>query len=322
MADHIDPDPQSSARPDPVDPSASTTSRGDGDRPAESSTASAPDSQETSDRPQRQKWAGLSPTKIAGGALAAMTIAALGSRLGVAGTVGGAALVSAGVAVLDSVYTASLQRTQQGMQKVIRTVGPVAGDRLPRRRDPVTDHSSNDARSASPAPSSSEPSRDDARTTRPRSRNDGPRNESPRSKPPRRRRRRIVTATLAAAGLVFVVTLGGILGVELISGHSFNGEHGGTTIGQAVRGKNLTSSNRDGGSTDSDRPGGQESGRQQDPNGNNQQPDNDDRRNGDSNPDNSGNGNDNNPDNQSRNNNDSGGDSGGGSQQNKPAPGN
>ena len=55
----------------------------------------------------------LSLSQVMGGALAAMTAAALGSRLSVAGTIIGAAVASVVAAVGGAVYTASLRHTQE-----------------------------------------------------------------------------------------------------------------------------------------------------------------------------------------------------------------
>ena len=60
----------------------------------------------------------LSLTKVLGGALAAMTAAALGSRLSVAGTLVGAALASVIAAVAGSLYTASLSHTRDKVKTV------------------------------------------------------------------------------------------------------------------------------------------------------------------------------------------------------------
>src|SRR4051812_16841352 len=71
----------------------------------------------------------LSVTQVLGGALAAMTAAALGSRFSVAGTVVGAALASVIAAVAGSLYTASLRRTHQTVRAVLGrpdgAVGPL-----------------------------------------------------------------------------------------------------------------------------------------------------------------------------------------------------
>jgi hypothetical protein len=60
----------------------------------------------------------LSVTQVVGGALAAMTAAALGSRLSVAGTVTGAALASIIAAIAGALYTASLRRTRDKVRSV------------------------------------------------------------------------------------------------------------------------------------------------------------------------------------------------------------
>jgi hypothetical protein len=62
----------------------------------------------------------LSLTQIVGGALAAMTAAALGSTLGVAGTIAGAALASVIAGVAGSLYTASLRTGGEKVRTVFR----------------------------------------------------------------------------------------------------------------------------------------------------------------------------------------------------------
>jgi hypothetical protein len=75
---------------------------------------------------QKPKRGGLdlSVTQIVGGALAAMTAAALGSQLSVAGTVVGAALASIIAAVAGSLYTASIRSTRQKVKTVFWTGQP------------------------------------------------------------------------------------------------------------------------------------------------------------------------------------------------------
>ena len=68
----------------------------------------------------------FSITQIVGGALAAMTAAALGSQLSAAGTVIGAALASIVAAVAGSLYTASLRRTRDKVKTVFYTEDPNA----------------------------------------------------------------------------------------------------------------------------------------------------------------------------------------------------
>jgi len=73
-----------------------------------------------------KKGLDLSITQMVGGALAAMTAAALGSQLSAAGTVIGAALASIVAAVAGSLYTASLRRTRDKVKTVFYTEDPNA----------------------------------------------------------------------------------------------------------------------------------------------------------------------------------------------------
>ena len=73
-----------------------------------------------------KKGLDLSITQMVGGALAAMTAAALGSQLSAAGTVIGAALASIVAAVAGSLYTASLRRTSDKVKTVFYTEDPNA----------------------------------------------------------------------------------------------------------------------------------------------------------------------------------------------------
>ncbi|MDQ6642174.1 MAG: hypothetical protein M3Y66_06745, partial [Actinomycetota bacterium] len=66
-----------------------------------------------SDKTERKPLLDLSLTQLIGGSAAAATAAALGSRLGVVGTIVGAALVSVISAIAGAVYTQSLRRTRE-----------------------------------------------------------------------------------------------------------------------------------------------------------------------------------------------------------------
>ena len=148
----------------------------------------------------------LSLSKIVGGALAAMTADALGSRLSVAGTIIGAALASVIAAVAGALYTASLKRTQDKVRTV--WTGRTAGGAQPTRVETVSwDH----APTAGEAPSQA--------LRRP----SGPRTAS------RVSWKGIVVAALAAFGIAAV----SLTGYELISGHALSGGTG-TTITQAA----------------------------------------------------------------------------------------
>jgi hypothetical protein len=77
--------------------------------------ARQPDAAET---PPEKKKLDLSVTQTVGGALAAMTAATIGSRLGVGGTIVGAAVASIVAAVSTTLYTASLQTTHNKVKTV------------------------------------------------------------------------------------------------------------------------------------------------------------------------------------------------------------
>jgi hypothetical protein len=87
--------------------------------PTESDTSA-----ESGNKQSKAKGLDLSATQIVGGALAAMTAAALGSQLSVAGTIVGAALASIIAAVAGSLYTASLRRTSDKVKTVFWTGQP------------------------------------------------------------------------------------------------------------------------------------------------------------------------------------------------------
>lgn len=67
---------------------------------------------------EKKPFLGLSLAQLVGGSAASATAALLGSRLGTAGTIAGAALVSVVYAVASAAYTASLRRTKE---VVVRT---------------------------------------------------------------------------------------------------------------------------------------------------------------------------------------------------------
>src|SRR4051794_26455207 len=88
------------------------------------------------------KSSGLSIPQIVSGALAAATAAILGSFLGVAGTIGGAAVASIISTVGASLYQRSLERTRDAVKdrlvvnaaagtKVAQAVAKVTGDGIP-----------------------------------------------------------------------------------------------------------------------------------------------------------------------------------------------
>ena len=81
-------------------------------------TTESDTSNKAGDKQSKAKEHDLSATQVVGGALAAMTAAALGSQLSVAGTVVGAALASIIAAIAGSLYTASLRHTTDKVKTV------------------------------------------------------------------------------------------------------------------------------------------------------------------------------------------------------------
>ena len=79
---------------------------------------------QSGDKTSKKRNFEFSVTQIVGGALAAMTAAALGSQLSAAGTVIGAALASIVAAIAGSLYTASLRRTRDKVKTVFLTGEP------------------------------------------------------------------------------------------------------------------------------------------------------------------------------------------------------
>jgi hypothetical protein len=152
----------------------------------------------------------LSVTQVLGGALAAMTAAALGSRFSVAGTVVGAALASVIAAVASSLYTASLRRTGQ-------TVRAVLGGRPADAAGPLS-------QSGQPQPVSEVAPAVAAPLV-------GTVDESAKAS---RRRALIVRAVLGALAM-FALTAGALTIYEAASGHALSGGKG-TTFSQVQHG--------------------------------------------------------------------------------------
>ncbi|WP_405984540.1 hypothetical protein [Streptomyces sp. NBC_00872] len=148
----------------------------------------------------------LSVPQVAGSAVAAVAAAVLASRLGVYGTIIGAGVVSVVATCGGPVFQHMLRRTGEQLREVT-VQGRPGGRRLSAPGD-------------SPG---------------------GPRGEAPLGDgefgAPTTHGTRVrgwKRPVLAAAG-VFVVTMGGITGYELISGHGLSGGAA-TTVGSAVRG--------------------------------------------------------------------------------------
>jgi hypothetical protein len=153
----------------------------------------------------------LSVAQIIGGALAAMTAAALGSQLSAAGTLVGAALASIVAAVASALYTASIRRTREKVKTVFYTGQPNEVDE-PTVIDIVADSEGHIAgqRSHLVEP---EPER-------------GPR---PR---PKLNWKRVVVAALAIFGIAGV----SLTAFELVTGNALSGGDG-TTFQQVSEGR-------------------------------------------------------------------------------------
>jgi hypothetical protein len=162
------------------------------------------------DETKRKPFLDLSATQLIGGSLAAATAAALGSRLGVVGTIVGAALVSVVSAVAGALYTQSLRRTQEliraremlGARERLAKVG-AAARRPTLRDDPHPDPQEIEAAVEDVTPSIW------SRVT--------------------------WKGVAATAGILFVITALVITGTELLTGHSLDGRSG-TTVTDVLKG--------------------------------------------------------------------------------------
>lgn len=141
--------------------------------------------------------------QIAGGALAAVTAAALGSQLGVAGTLAGAAVASVVAGVASTLYTRGFERTRDGVKKI------VLGDDGNVEVITVVEDAS--PTSAAGTASSAMPSRKRSKWQHPVT---------------------MIAGMALTAAVTFVVAMGVITGWEFTSGTTLSGKPG-TTIGQA-----------------------------------------------------------------------------------------
>ncbi len=179
--------------------------------------------------PSRAAQLGLTAPHVAGGALASVTAALAASRLGVGGTLIGAAVGSVVSTIGGALYAHSLDRAGQRVittrQRLIR---PATGTDL---SDPVALPPELDARSGVVAEGTST----EVPTEHP--------SEPAADPPPGRRARRDAPArqrpswkVLVAAGVgLFVLTMGVITGLEFLLGHPVSDSNSsGTTVQRAV----------------------------------------------------------------------------------------
>ncbi|MFC7594124.1 hypothetical protein ACFQU3_02295 [Terrabacter sp. GCM10028922] len=94
--------------------------------PMDAGTGPPAESEPDRDARPRAKLLDLSLTQLLGGSMAAATAAALGSRLGVVGTIAGAAVLSIVSAIAASLYTNSMARAKDAVVLVRSRSGGVA----------------------------------------------------------------------------------------------------------------------------------------------------------------------------------------------------
>lgn len=147
--------------------------------------------------------------QIAGGALAAVTTATVGSQLGVAGTLAGAAVASVVAAVAGTLYTRGLEHTRDGVKKIVLR-DPKGGDtEVLTVPDEGVRETSMQTTAVPTSGSAARPAKHSAW-------------RSPWA---------LAGGMVATAAVTFVVSLGAITGWEFTSGQTLNGKEG-TTIGQ------------------------------------------------------------------------------------------
>ena len=159
---------------------------------------------------EKKSWLGLSLTQVVGGALAAMTAAALGSRFSAEGTVVGAALASVIAAVAGALYTASLRRTHETVRVVLRRQPThAAGMESPSTPAQPVPHGSSAVAPGS-LPTLARTADTSARVSR---------------------RRALVMRSVVGAAAAFALAAGALTMYEALTGHALSGG-GGTTFSQ------------------------------------------------------------------------------------------
>ncbi|MGC3994945.1 MAG: hypothetical protein QM779_12655 [Propionicimonas sp.] len=180
--------------------------------------------------------------QIVGGALAASTAAVIGSQLGTAGTVFGAAVASIIGGVAGTLYSAGIDRTHRKVSDAIqRGYEKVRGDE---HYDP--DATQGLAADGSEPPSSARPSPDsvptqvlaDVEDSIFRSESDHTRADlapvPAATVPAKKSHKRLWQVMALTAGAMFLVSLAVITVVELGLGRALDGQ-GGTTVSQVVK---------------------------------------------------------------------------------------
>ncbi|OYO18425.1 hypothetical protein CGZ93_15710 [Enemella dayhoffiae] len=162
--------------------------------------------------------------QLAGGALAASTAAAIGSQLGVAGTIVGAGVVSIICAVAGAVYTRTLKHTGARVSGLVRRPAGSASNSnpAPTGSSPWTTAAESPGQTQAPADEQTRVLSIGARAGE-----TGGATEVPAT--PRRRIR--PARLLAAATAVFLLAGLLVTGVETLTGNALSGG-GGTTVGR------------------------------------------------------------------------------------------
>lgn len=177
------------------------------------------------DTPDDDKKIRISVPDLAVGAMAAVLVAMLGSRLGTAGTLAGAAIASVASALANTFLSAGFERTREGLKLVVtRRRGLLEADDADTAEHPVVVGEVPDLAGAGTPPEAAP-----AATTPP----DG---RAPADPALGRRRLLGVAAAsvLATAGATFAITMGLVTGAELTTGRSLDGRPGGTSLGSVV----------------------------------------------------------------------------------------
>ncbi len=186
--------------------------------------------QETKPAQQNEKRSSqVKLSQLLATALAAVTAAFLGSRLGVAGTITGAGVASVVSTVGTALYQRSLERTTQAALKVVRT----------RRPDRIADATT--VWLSKPTELFSRPVEVKDRPTGVFQR---PAEAAPVGPPTTSRRRRFrLPVLVGATALAFALGMGVVTGIELLTHRPLSGGDAGTTISGLFGGPTQVSTN-------------------------------------------------------------------------------
>ncbi|MBA8826665.1 hypothetical protein FHX42_004044 [Saccharopolyspora lacisalsi] len=202
-------------------------------------------SREASDenKDTKSKKIDVSTTQVAGTALASVTAAFLGGQLGMAGTVGGAALTSVVITVGGEVYRRSLETTKEkaavtAAKATMRRVGSrsVAGAEERTRRIDTSHYGGQEL--YWPGGERVADDRDAQRTRRielPGRAESAAASTTVSEHPTPSRRRFRWTVIAVTSGLAFVLCMLVVTGFEGVTGRTLSGGEHGTTVGKLVR---------------------------------------------------------------------------------------